>query len=211
MSRRLLSLLSALMVLLAASPALAEKSVPASKAMPFLETYLKLPAAERSRFTPAYYLHIGPQPLTAPVWLVQGGVRTPVPLNAQGRIERLPTLAQLADGKLAIGVDGETKLSVRLFIEPMMAPAADLDARELAAAIAQAVAGERKAAGLLALVAPKFKDVGFVGVPSGEVEFADGRRAPLPLVKGVPTYNPTDLPNARRIRLPKVPDRLDIG
>lgn len=201
----------AVMLLLTASPALAEKSVPASKAMPYLAAYLKLPAADRSRFTPAYYLHVGAQPLTAPVWLVDAGVRTPVPLNARGRIERLPSLAQLADGKLAVGVDPSVKLSVSLSIEPVMAPSADLDARELAAAIAQAATGERKAAGVLALVAPKLKAVGFVGVSSGEIEFADGRRAALPVLEGVPTYTPAQQPNARRIRLPKVPDKLEIG
>ena len=204
---------AALLVLLlaAATPAMAEKSVPVGKALPYLEAYLKLPAAERTRFAPAYYFRIGAQPMAVPVWLVQGGVRTAMPLNAQGRMERLPTLAQLADGKLTFGVDPAVKFGVRLQIEPTMAPAADLDAHELAAAIAQAATGERKAAGVLARVAPKLKEVGFVGVASGEVEFSDGRKAALPLVDGVPTYSPTALPNARRIRLPKVPDRLELG
>ena len=98
-----------------------------------------------------------------------------------------------------------------LGVEPLVAPAADLDARELAAAIAQAAVGSRKAVGIMAMAMPKLTNVGFVGVPAGEVEFADGHRATLPLVKGVPTFTPGDMPNARRIRLPAVPRKLDMG
>jgi len=200
------------LALAVASPALAaDKVVEAKKLFVYLEPYLKLPPAERSRFTMAYYLHSGPRPLTVPVVLVDGERRTPVPLGPTGRVERLPTLAQLADGKLDFAMDSAVKFNATLGLEPLMAPAADMDARELAAAIAQAAVGERKIGGIMAAALPRLKDVGFVGAPSGEVEFADGRRAPLPLVKGVPTYNPEAMPNARRIHLPKVPEKLDIG
>ena len=212
MSHRLRRLFTALALMLAvAAPAAAEKVVPATKLLPFFEAYLKLPPAERNHFTMAYYFHIGTQPLTAPVWLVEGDRRTPVPIGPSGRVERLPTLAQLANGKFAVGLDTAVKFNVTLSLEPVVAPATELDARELAAAIAQASASERKAAGIMALAMPKMTSVAFVGAGSGEVEFADGRRAPLPLVKGVPTYTPADQPNARRIRLPRVPDKLDIG
>jgi len=213
MSRRLRqSLLVSALLIAAASPAMAaDKVVPASRALPFLENYLKLPPAERSHFTMAYYLRVGGQPLTAPVWLVQGERRTRVPISPKGKVERLPTLAELAEGQLSIGVDSETKVGTTFGLEPLLAPAADLDAKELAAAVAQATVGQRKIAGVMALAMPKLKDVEFVGVPSGEVEFADGRRAPLPLTKGVPTYDPAVLANAKRIHLPKVPDKLDIN
>jgi hypothetical protein len=207
---RILSII-ALLLAVASPVAAADKVVDANKVFPYLEAYLKLPAAERSRFTMAYYLHIGAQPLTAPVSLLLGDRRTPVPLSPSGKVERLPTLAQLADGKIGVAVDSATKFNATIGVEPLMPPAADMDARDLAAAIAQAAVGQRKVGGIMALALPKLKEVAFVGVPSGEVEFADGRRAALPLVKGVPTYNPEALPNAKRIRLPKAPDKLDIG
>ena len=192
-------------------PALAAgKQVEAAKAFPMLGAYLKLPAADRSHFTIAYYMHSHGQPLTAPVWLIADGKRTPLPLNAEGRVGRLPSLGELDKGKLELGVDDAVKVGVSVGIEPMVAPATDLDARELAAAIAQAAAGVRKAAGIMALAMPKLADVVFVGAGSGEIEFADGHRAPLPLVKGQPTYTPAAQPSARRIRLAKAPLKLDI-
>jgi len=69
----------------------------------------------------------------------------------------------------------------------------------------------KKIAGLLAMALPTPKAVLFIGVPSGEAELADGRRVALPLVKGAPSYDPAAIPNARRIHLPKVPAKLDIG
>ena len=194
-----------------AAPALAaNKQVDAGKVFSMLPAYLKLPAAERSHFTMAYYMHSGAAPLTAPVWVVADGKRTPVPLSANGRVERLPTLAELDHGKLEVGVDEAIKINITIGVEPIMAPAADLDAHELAVTIAQAAVGARKAAGIMALAMPKLDDVVFVGSGSGEVEFMDGHRAPLPLIKGQPTYNPTAQPNAKRIRLAKVPLKLDI-
>ena len=65
--------------------------------------------------------------------------------------------------------------------------------------------------GILAMAMPKLEAVQFLSVKSGEVEFADGRRAPLPVVKGVVTYNPTAMPSAKTLRFPKVPSRIEIG
>jgi hypothetical protein len=200
------------LLLTAASPVLAvEKVVDAGKVFARLDSYLQLPPGERNHFTAAYYIRLAGQPYTGQVWLLAGAARTALRLNAQGRVEHLPTAAQLAGGKLLFGVDASARLSVVVEVEPLLPPAAELDARELAAAVIQASAGVRKSAGILAVAAPKFSNVGFVGAPSGEVEFADGRRSALPLVKGVPTYTPAEQPNAKRIRLPRAPDRLEIG
>jgi hypothetical protein len=206
---------AALLALCLAGPAAAAagdaaKQVDAAKLFAHYDAYLKLPPAERSHFTMAFYLHIGPAPLTAPVWLVEGDRKIPLPLRADGRVQRLPTLAQLGADKVAIGVDPATKLGLTVGLEPLVAPAADLDARELASAVAQAGPGMKKIAGVMAFTLPAPKAVLFLGVPSGEAELADGRRVPLPIVKGAPAYDPAAIPNARRIHLPKAPTRLDI-
>jgi hypothetical protein len=196
---------------LCATPAAAaNKVIDASKLYNRYDAYLKLPAAERSHFTMAYYLHIGPQPLAAPVWLVEGATKTPIPLRADGKVLKFPTAAQLASAKVELGVDEGVKIGNTIDLEPLVAPAADLDAKELAAAVAQAGPGMKKIAGVMAMALPTPKAVLFVGVPSGEAELTDGRRVPLPLVKGVPAYDPAAIPNARRIHLPKAPQKLDI-
>ncbi len=189
----------------------ANKVIDAGKVFPFLEAYRNLPAAERTKFKLVYYLHVGPQPITAPVWLVDGAQRTLVPLRADGRVERLPTSAELAHAKLEIGMDAAVKMGVNMGVEPMTPPATELDAAELAQSIAQAAVGAKKSAGIMALAMPKLQDVAFVGASSGEVIFADGRRAALPLVKGVPTYNPTTLPGAKTLRFARPPQKLDIN
>ncbi|HEY0437139.1 MAG TPA: hypothetical protein VGC92_10890, partial [Phenylobacterium sp.] len=99
---------------------------------------------------------------------------------------------------------------VEVGLEPLAPLAQDYDARELAAAVAQAGPGMKKIAGVLALALPTPKGVRFVGVPSGEAELADGKRVPLPVVKGVPEFAPAAFPTAVRIHLPKVPARLAI-
>jgi hypothetical protein len=194
-----------------APAAAADKLVDPKKVFSYLDAYLKLPAAERSRFKINYYLHIGPQPLTAPVWLVEGAKRTPIPLRADGQVERLPTLAQLDAAKLQFGVEPGTKLGCTVGIETIAPPAAEMDAREIAAALVQAAAGVRKAAGIMAMAMPKLTQVSFPGAPSGEIVMADGKRVAMPLLKGVPSFTPADFPAAKTLRFPKAPLKTDMG
>ena len=195
---------------LAGPVAAAAKVVEAKKVFPFLDVFLKIPPADRNRFRLVYTFRSAGKPLAAQVWLIDGGPRTPMPLRADGRADRLPTLAQLDRGKIEIGVDAGTKISVGMTLEPTTVPAAELDARDLAAAIAQASTGVRKGAGIMALAIPKMQAVAFHGVTSGEVEFADGRRATLPIKDGTPTYTPTAQPAAKTLRFARPPARITI-
>ena len=207
-SRRLM-MLGALAL---ATPALAApKVVDAKKVFPYLDAYLKLPPADRSRFRLAYAFGRDGRPLTAAVWLVDGAQRQPVPLRADGRAERLPTLAQLERAKVQVDVDSGVKMSISMSIEATVALAADLDARELAAALAQAQGGMKKALGVMALAMPKLEGLRFHGVTGGEIELADGRRLALPVVGGFPFFAPAAQPTARRVRFAKAPSRVEIG
>ena len=212
MNRRSLVLLAAAALLLAAPSAFAaNKTIPAARLFRYYDKYLSLPAAERSHFTVAYYLRQDGHGLTAPAWMVEGERRTPLPMRADGRILRLPTPSELTAGKVEIGLDESAKLGLVLGPEPVIAPSADLDAHELDLAIVQAGAGMKKMAGIMALAVPPVRQVAFPGAPSGEIEFADGRRAPLPMVNGAPTYTPASQPGARRIHLTRVPAKLDMN
>ena len=209
-SRR--TILAGAFALAAVSPAAAaDRLVDPKKVFPYLEAYLKLPAAERSRFKTTYAFRIGAQPLTAPVWLVEGAARTQLPLAPDGQVTRLPTLAQLQTAKLQVGVPEGAKVGVTIGIEPLVRPAAEMDAREVAAALAQAAAGVKKAAGVMAMAMPKLTQVSFPGAPSGEVITADGKRTALPMLKGAPSFTPADFPTAKTLRFPKAPAKLDMG
>lgn len=197
---------------LAAGPAAAAgKAVDAKKVFPYLDAYLKLPPAERSRFRLTYVFTRDGKPLTAPVWLVEGAAKTAIPLRADGAAARLPTLSQLGGAKVQIDVEEGVKLGVHMIMEPVMPPAADLDARELAAAYAQCTTGIKKSLGILAMAMPKLSGVVFSGVASGEAELADGRRVALPVVKGMVTFMPSALPTAKVLHFPRAPSRVEIG
>ncbi len=211
-SRR--ALLAGIAALAVARPAAAQeaKSVEAVRVFQYLGNYLGLPAAERTRFRLSYILQRDGKPLTVPVFLVLDGKRTQLPLDREGRVLRLPTVDQVRRGKLEVAVPAEAKLNAKLVVEPIARPAVRMDARDLALAVDQAATGLKKAAGMMAMAVPTLKQVEFVGVPSGEVELADGRRAPLPLDNsGRPTFEPAKWPAARAVRFRRAPQALRFG
>ena len=212
MNRRSLALMAAVALLAPATSAFAaNKTLTAQRLYRYYDNYLALPAAERSHFTVGYILTQDGKPLSAPVWMVDGARRTPIPLSSDGRMLRLPTAAELASAKVEIGIDETAKIGLSLGPEASGPRATDLDAHDLASAVSQAASGMKKMAGIMALAVPKVQEVAFVGSGSGEVEFSDGHRAALPLVKGAPTYNPANQPNAKRIHLAKPPTKLDLN
>jgi uncharacterized protein (DUF2342 family) len=109
-----------------------------------------------------------------------GGARSPLPINA-GAFERLPTLAQLEAGaKLSFDVPEDTKLGTAMNFGTQLKPATEYDAKELTATVTEANAVIGKAAGPLAMMAPKMSGVAFPGAESGVAVFADGHTQPLP-------------------------------
>jgi len=203
-------LLAAAAATMAGSALAAEKVIEAKKMFPYLEAFLKLPAAERTRFSPTYVIRQDGHPATQAMWLVEGATRTPLRL-VEGRVQRLPTLAQLESAKVAIDADPATKFSVAMDVLPAAPPAAEMDARDLAASVAQAEAGVRKLAGPMGFMAPKITEALFHGASGGELRFADGRRAALPLDKGVPAFSPAKAPGAVSVRFAKPPAWVELN
>lgn len=203
-------LLAAVAAVMAGPASAADKLVDLKKAFPYLETFLKLPAAERSHFTPSYVFRQDGRPVTLAMWIVEGGMRTPLTL-VEGRVQRLPTLAQLEGAKLLIATDQKVTFNVVMDVVPTAPPAAEMDARDLAVAVVQAAAGVRKVAGPMAFMAPKITEALFHGASGGEVRFADGRRAPLPLEKGVPVFNPAKTQGAVAVRFARPPAWVELN
>ena len=144
------------------------------------------------------------------MWLIDGAPRTPLPIRADGRVLRLPTVEQIDHGEILVSGPHKARYSVRLEMHPLVAPAAEMDAASLAAAVGQAASAVKSLAGPLSFAVPKFSGVLFPGGTQGEVIYADGHRAALPLDKGAARFNPADHPGARVIRFARAPEGLII-
>jgi PAB1-binding protein PBP1 len=203
--------------LVASAPAVAqapaaERSVPIDKVFPYYDRYLKLPAADRTRWALSYRIDAGGKPATGVklAYRDAGGARTPITVAPDGRMEPLPTLAQFAAGTtVAVSAPPETKFGVSLDIVPRMAPAARMDARELAASADQATKGAKKAAGLIGLAVPRFERVVFPGATGGTVETPGGAR-PLPTLGAnrTPYFEPKAWPGATAVAFETAPTRM---
>lgn len=200
----------------AASPALAAapRTVPAKKIFPYLDLYLSIPPAERTRFTLSYYLKRDGKPFNGAgfVLIGPGGARTPLPLAPNGRFTRAPSLADLkADAQVEVPSAGQGKFQLSMEMEPLVAMAETMNAGDFAAAIDQCAAAIRKKAGVLGFAVPKITQVAFIGVPSGSAVLPGGRAAALPLVKAMPAYSPSALPGATQLRFARAPARAVLA
>ena len=194
-----------------ATPALAEKTAPAGKVFMFLDKFLKVPPAERTRMKLSYGINHEGQPASnlKATLVEKNGTQTPMPINADGNFERLPTLVQLnGDPSVVFDVPADWKMGTRINIDPQLKPAAAYDARELTATVDESNAVIGKAAGVMAFMAPKMGGIAFIKAESGVVVFADGHTTPLPQAKETPYFVPADHKGAVQVKLTKTPTRV---
>lgn len=181
---------------------------------PYWENYLKIPAAERTRFAPGYFLKLaGNKPATElSMFAIDGTRRVPVAVGPDGRMT--PPPVEFFRSKTAIvdapGAEGQS-FNISMELLATMAPAREVPASEVLATLNQSNAGIRKAAGLIGIAAPKMARAIFVGAGSGEAVDAQGRRTPLPLVRGAPYFQPAAMPTAQRVVLARVPSKVMLS
>jgi hypothetical protein len=190
----------------------AGKTAPAAKVFSFLEAFLKVPAAERSRIKLTYaLLREGKRATGVKATLIEAnGARTPLPIDGEGRFERTPTLAQLqAKAQVSFDVPADAKLGSTMMLDPTLKPAAEYDARELVATVEESNKAIRKAAGPMALMAPQMDGLKFLTVESGMAIFPNGSSKPLPAVAGAVVFEPGQFKGASRVRLAKAPSAVD--
>jgi hypothetical protein len=210
----------ALIALALASAALATvagadtgKTTLATKVFPFLEAFLKVPAAERARIKVTYALRRDGKPAAGvKATLVEAsGARTSLPIDDQGRFERTPTLAQL-QGKAQVALDApsDAKFGTAMLLDPVLKPAAEYDARELVATVDESNGAIRKAAGPMAMMAPSMEGLAFLKAESGVAVFPNGSSRPLPTSAGTVIFQPADFKGASRVRLARTPSVVDF-
>jgi hypothetical protein len=196
-----------------AGPAMAKsKGVEVKKIFPFLDLYLGIPANQRTLFTLAYFLkQNGGPPKDISLVLVSGGVRTPIAVGGDGRLQRLPTLADLkSKAQVEITAPEGAKIQLSMELLAKVAPAKDIPAAQLAAAIQQCEAAIKSKAGLIGFAAPKIKRVGFVGAGSGTAVNAQGVAKPLPPGKLGPQFDPEQMPGTATIKLARAPTMIAL-
>jgi hypothetical protein len=181
------------------------------KVFPYYENYLRIPAAERTRFTLAYVVTANDKPATdLALYAVDGARREPIAIGPDGRM-RPPPLEMLRSKTAVLDGPKGRNIGIAMSLLATATPAREMEAAELDAALAQTNAGIRKAAGPIGMVAPKMARIIFAEAGSGEAVLADGRRTPLPVLRGSPYYQPSTLPGVRRLVFARTPAQLMIG
>lgn len=213
LSRR--ALFAAPMLLVASPVFAATREMDVSQVFVFLDNFLRLPAADRARLKVSYYLtQKGGAPARGVTAVVvdKDGTRTPIPISADGRFEKLPTLKQLLD-KSKIIFEGPQKAgySVRIGLVWAEKPGAQMDAAKVAACLATTNAIVKKAAGAFGVAAPKMIQVAFPGAAAGSAVLANGQTVTLPMFKGSPAFNPTVLAGAKTLKFDRSPARMEFA
>jgi hypothetical protein len=196
----------------------AVKSVSLDKAFPYLQAFLTYPADKRTRFYIAFVARRGmkPAPDFRAMIVGPGAQRTPLALGPDGRVMRLPTLAELRGGATldCDAAAGDVKLALEL--RPAAAAATHVDPADLDLSLAQANAAAATIAGVLSFAVPKLDTVYFPGAGGGQAVFAGGRAAPLPTTVSptagqIPYFESDRSAGARDVVLAKAPSRMLIG
>jgi hypothetical protein len=205
-------ILAVVLALAAGGASAQERLVDANRIFARLDKFYAMPPADRSLLAIHYSITRGGKPAAnLHAYLVVGGKRTPIPVAADGEVERLPTPAELAaHAQVAIDVPPAVKLSNRLSLDTAIPPALEVNASTCAQAIAQANDAVRRAAGVMAMLAPTIKAVTFVGAGSGVAVLADGKAVPLPVIGAAPAYDPDAIKGAKTIRLAKAPTLISL-
>lgn len=187
-----------------------EISVPTGKAFPFLEKFLKLPPADKTRFRLIYSPRFDGKPISGQkaTLIEASGARTVIPIGADGFFERTPSLAQLSDAKVVFDAPAGAKFGSMMSFVTTLKPDTDYEVKELVATVEETNSVIRRQAGPAAMLAPKMGGVAFVKAAGGVAVFPDGRTKPLPQVKETPYFLAEDFQGAVQVKLTKTPTKV---
>jgi hypothetical protein len=189
-----------------------ERRVDAAKVFAMLDKFYAAPPAERSMLAMRYTItEDGKPPTHVRLTLVEGARRTPLPIRTDGKVERIPTAAELAGhAEVLVEAPKGSRLATRPDVDTTIRPGLEISAADCARAIDQFNAQVRRVAGVMAMVAPKAKACTFPGSGSGVAVMVDGKTQPLPLMRGAPALEPDALKGARSVRLANPPTMVSL-
>jgi hypothetical protein len=186
------------------------RQIPVKKLFPYYDLYLGLPPQDRDGFYLEYLIKSSETNLRPRMVYALGAVRTPIQLDSKGKILTMPDMTMLRQGKVEVPASsprGEIVLNLE--------PAVPLSRTIPASAVSNSVTDYTKAisrAGPLALAIPKLTGIAFRGVSSGQVVFADGRKATLPVERGFPVFRPgqSTMRGAVSLEFPNMPSQAEF-
>lgn len=187
------------------------RQVPVKKLFPYYDLYLSLPPQDRDGFNLEYLLKSEGSNARPRLVYALGSVRTPIQLDARGKILTMPDLTMLRQGKVEVPTASPPG-GIVLNLEPVVPLARTIPA----SAVANPVNDYSKAigrAGPLSLAIPKLTGITFKGVASGQVVFADGRKLALPVEGGSPVFRPNQstMRGAVNLEFPSVPSQAEFA
>lgn len=217
--------------LLLAAPALATPKLPpatsangmvtqdasAVDAFPGYKGFLNLSPAERSQISVYYLLRIKRCDASkVSASLNVNGRTTPLRIAPDGRIEPLPTRAQLNSGARITTVRPEScSVAMKLKVTTTQGLKASYDAHDLAQGVDQGNSAMRKIAGILAIALDKLDRVYFIGGGDAVAVMDNGQKQPLPRTSGrsdypagTPYFVPSQMRDAARIELSRTPSNV---
>jgi len=218
--RKLISGAAALSVLAVADVARAdEKTGKLSDFFPYLDKYWMLPAGQRSHFAVVYYAYRDrkPAPDLKAFIVAPGGGKRPLPIDRTGRIQMLPSLAELHGPEQGvIDFSAGQKVGIGLQVEARIPLSPAIDVHELTLALAQAQAAINANAGLLAFAVPKLTRGYMIDGGPGRAVFPDGHAVPLPIeakgyFAGQSYFAAETMASARSILLGRAPSRISLA
>jgi len=192
--------------------------IPLSKAFRYLDAYLGLSPALRSRFFLVFLAlrNERPAPDLKAAIVDPGGARVPLSLDPQAQVMRLPTLPELkSDAVLEVAPGGAFRFATE--IRPDVPPSTHIDVPSLDAALGQANVAIAHLAGAFSVVAPRLDTILFPDAGAGQAMLANGRAAPLPMTGAVkalgvvPYFQPSALPGAKVLTLARPPSRIILA
>ena len=213
--RRVIGLAAATLMAFAAQASVAgaagmkSRDVEASKVFAYLDTYLNLPPEQRSGFVLSYRFQTTGTQVAPRLFLLRGAEQIVLPIAADGRVELLPSLADLkARAHVLLQAPEGIKVSETLDLMATQPMRADYAATDFNVGLEQVNRAVKKIAGPLSLMAPKMTKVVFVGAGSGEIIDASGHASPMPVTADGPAFSPLTTPSARAVRLARAPSRI---
>jgi hypothetical protein len=198
------------LTLSAAVPAQAQENEreagPMSRLLPHLDSYLEIPAEERSHFRIDYVVgsRNGAAPDEIGLWYFVDDQRTDLALDSRYRITNLPAADIYAENPSVWVNQPPGSMSMNLIFAYDGPVGLSFDQDDLRLGLGQANQAMRQAAGVASLFAPRLDVLVFVfdgPVPEAVAVHEDGRRTALTVQENRATYRPQDRNHRNVVRL----------